>query len=58
MKIFETAIQPILTYGCEVWGAYTKLDFDKWDKTPIEQAHLRFCKLILGLNPRASNHAT
>ena len=57
MKIFETAIQPILTYGCEVWGAYTKLNFDQWDKTPIEKAHLRFCKLFLGLNRRASNHA-
>ena len=27
-KIFDTAIQPILTYGSEVWGLYTKLNFD------------------------------
>ena len=57
-KIFVTAIQPILTYGCEVWGAYIKLNFDTWDKTPIEKTHLRFCKMFLGLNRKASNHAT
>ena len=57
-KIFVTAIQPILTYGCEVWGAYIKLNFDTWDKTPIEKTHVRFCKMFLGLNRKASNHAT
>lgn len=57
-KIFESAVQPILTYGCEIWGVYMKLDFEKWDKTPIEKAHLRFCKMFLGLNRKASNHAT
>ena len=57
-KLFVTAIQPILTYGCEVWGAYIKLNFHTWDKTPIEKTHLRFCKMFLGLNRKASNHAT
>ena len=57
-QIFETAIKPILTYGSEVWGAYVKQDFEKWDKTPIEKTHLRFCKMFLGLNRRASNHAS
>ena len=57
-QIFETAIKPILTYGCEVWGAYVKQDFEKWDKTPTEKTHLRFCKMFLGLNRRASNYAS
>ena len=57
-KLFVTAIQPILTHGCEVWGAYIKLNFDTWDKTPTEKTHWRFCKMILGLNRKASNHAT
>ena len=56
--IFVTAIQPILTYGCEVWGASIKLNFYTWGKTPIEKTHLRFCKMFLGLNRKASNHAT
>ena len=57
-KIFETAIEPILTYGSEVWGVFLKLDFEKWDKTSAEKAHLRFCKMFLGLNRKSSNHAT
>ena len=36
---------------------FTKLDFEKWDKTPNEKVHLRFCKTFLGLNRKASNHA-
>ena len=56
-KIFDAVIVPILTYGCEVWGIFTKLDFEKWDRTPNEKVHLRFCKTLLGLNRKASNHA-
>ena len=49
-KIFVTAIQPILTYGCKVWGAYIKVNF--------EETHLRFSKMFLGLNRKQSNHFT
>ena len=47
-----------MTYGSEVWGVFLELDFEKWDKTPTEKAHLRFCKMFLGLNRKSSNHAT
>ena len=43
-KLFDTMTFPILTYNCEVWGAYLKLDLNHWDKSPIEKVHLRFCK--------------
>ena len=56
-KLFDSLISPILTYGSEVWGVYEKQDFEKWDKTPIEKAHLRFCKYYLGVNSKASNLA-
>ena len=56
-KIFDSAILPIITYGCEVWGVYNKFDFESWDKTHMEKVHLRFCKLYLELNRKASNHA-
>ena len=46
-KIFDSMISPILTYNCEVWGAYLKLDLNHWDKSPIEKVHLRFCKSYL-----------
>ena len=56
-KIFDTAIVPILTYGAEIWGMFSKLDLEEWDKTQFEKVHLRFCKLFLGLNRKASNYA-
>ena len=56
-KLFDTMISPILTYNCEVWGAYLKSDFSHWDKSPIEKAHLRFCKSYLGVNKKATNDA-
>ena len=37
---------------------FLKLDFEKWDKTSKEKAHLRFCKIFLGLNRKSSNNAT
>ena len=55
-KIFDAAITPILTYGTEIWGIFSKFDFEKWEQTPIEKVHLRFCK-SLGLNRKASNFA-
>ena len=57
-KIFDHIISPILLYGSEVWGAYDKNDFSKWDKTPTEKAHLKFCKIYLGVNRKASNMAS
>ena len=58
MKIFDGIVSPILLYNSEVWGAYTNNDFTKWDKTSTEKAHLKFCKLYLGVNRKASNIAS
>ena len=59
-KIFDTAIQPILTCGSDVWCLYiqTETNFDNWDRTPIEKTNLRFCGMFLEVNKRAANHAT
>ena len=56
-KLFETLIVPILSYECEVWGAYLKQTFQNWEKSPIEKVHLRFCKYYLGVNGKATNIA-
>ena len=50
-------ITPILLYNSEVWGAYEKNDMNKWDNSQIENVQLRFCKLYLGTNRKASNIA-
>ncbi len=57
-KVFDSVISPILLYNSEVWGAYSVRDFAKWDKTWTEKAHLKFCKLYLGVNRKASNAAS
>ena len=56
-KLFETLTVPILSYGCEVWGAYLKQTFQNWEKSPTEKVHLRFCKFYLGVNGKATNIA-
>ena len=59
IKIFDSIISPILLYNSEVWGGYTctNKDFHKWNQTPTEKAHLKFCKLYLGLHRKATNIA-
>ena len=52
-KIFDATILPILTYGGEVWAVSKNTNFTRWDKSPIEQVHLKFCK-ILGELPKNS----
>ena len=47
-----------MLYSSEIWGAYIDNDYFKWDKTVIEKTHLKFCKLYLGVNRKASNLAS
>ena len=59
MKIFDGIVSPILLYNSEVWGGvYANNDFIKWDKTSTEKTHLKFCKIYLGVNRKASNIAS
>ena len=44
-KNFDSMIAPTLTYNSEVWGAYTKADFSRWDTCPIEKVHSAFVRL-------------
>ena len=57
IKIFDSIITPILLYNSEVWGAYEKNNLDKWETSDIEKVNLKFCKLYLGVNKKASNVA-
>ena len=57
-KIFDSMISPILTYNSEVWGTFFKSDFKSWDNSPIEKAHLRFCKRYLEVHNKTSNMAS
>ena len=47
--LFSALVQPILEYGCEIWGV-------TYHQT-IEKVLLKFCKEMLGLPPNASTIA-
>ncbi len=49
LKLFDTLISPILSYGCEIWGFA--------EDREMETTELRFLKYILHLPPSASNMA-
>ena len=52
LKLFDTLIRPILTYGSEIWIT------DKTsDNLPFEKIHNRFCKYLLGVHKKSSNFA-
>ena len=58
LKVFDACIQPILLYGSEVWGAYTNMDWKKWDESKIERTHTQFLKRLLGVNRSTTNLMT
>jgi hypothetical protein len=57
-KIFDGVISLILLCNSEVCGAYIDNDFTKWDKSFTEKNHLKYLKLYLGVNRKASNVAS
>ena len=57
IKIFYRVLSPIFLYNSEMWGASTNGDQNKCDTTPTEEAHVRFCKIYLGVNKKATNIA-
>ena len=48
--LFDTMIKPILLYASDFWGCL-KLD----DNNPIDNAHMRFCKDLLGVQKQTPN---
>ena len=65
IRLFNILVRPIITYGSEVWGAFTNLSSSKsleqfWQrlsKLPVENFQLKFCKGVLSLHSKTSNAA-
>ena len=57
LKLFDSIIQPILTYASEIWISDYKIDLMN-DKYPFELVHLKSCKFSLGVHNKTSNLAT
>ena len=49
IKLFESLAQPILMYGCKIWGFHNADD--------IERVHVKFLKQILCVRRQTSNIA-
>ena len=47
LKLFDTLILPIITYGCEVWG-YENTNL-------LEKLHLQYCRNIVGVRTTTPN---
>ena len=47
LDLFDKLIEPVLTYGCEVWGMN--------NENKLESIHLLFCKQILGVRRQTQN---
>ena len=46
-ELFDKLIEPILSYGCEIWGMN--------EAVKLENIHLKFCKQILGVRSQTQN---
>ena len=62
LKLFDVLVKPILLYGSEIWGAYSKCLIDKnFEKyllkcdAMFEIFFSSFCKSILGVSKSTSN---
>ena len=47
LMLFDMCVEPILLYGCEVWG-YEHVDI-------LEKVHTKFCKFIDGVSKFSHN---
>ena len=43
-KLFDALVKPVLLYGCEIWGPELLSYKTHFDKSTIEQVHIKFCK--------------
>ena len=48
-KLFDTLVKPVLLYGCEIWGPELLSYKTHFDKSTIEQVHIKSCKQTLNV---------
>ena len=65
LALFEKIIEPILLYGCEIWGdsfpqpkrLYADNIWRNAANMQVERLHVSFCKRVLGVHSKATNVA-
>lgn len=57
VKLYNSIIVPVLTYGCEVWLLVSdiKPNFEPFDKTNFEKTQNMILKNLLGVYGKISN---
>ena len=56
-KLFDTLVKPVLLYGCEIWGPELLSYKTHFDKSTIEQVHIKLCKQTLNVPWYTENKA-
>ena len=46
-KLYNTLVKPVILYGCEIWGHELLSYNTHFDKSTVEQVHIKFCKQTL-----------
>ena len=49
INLFDALVKPIMPYGCEKYGDQNYCQKTHFDKSIIEQVHIKFCKQILNV---------
>ena len=58
LKLFDSLLKPILTYGSEIWLSDYNINLDNFDNLPIEKLQHKMLKCILGVKRQSSNMAS
>ena len=48
-KLFNALVKPVLLYACEIWGPELLSYKTHYDKSTVEQVHVKFCKQTLNV---------
>ena len=48
-NFFDALTKPVLLYACEIWGPELLSYRTHFDKSTIEQVHIKFCKQTLNI---------
>ena len=56
-ELFDALVKPVLLYGCEIWQPELLSYKTHFDKSTIEQVHIKFCKQTLNVPWYTENKA-
>lgn len=57
IKIFNGITSPILLYNSEVWGAYQRNDYNKWDSSETEKNPPKVLQAISGSKQKGQQYS-